>query len=546
MKPLRVRLVESSVERTARMLSSQYNIRVIWKGSECKTDGRVIYLPVLPYDAPDELLEAVQGFLDHETAHIIFTDFSPLQELSQEQFHCVNVCEDLRIEKRMEALFPGSAYNLKRCHEWIYSKIEEHWDHLNQFRKACAAFFHWHKFGQDTHFYNSVVDPITKQILARCIAHVGPLNLETTLDAKDAGLRLYEALADEAAEERKAREEQEGSGNVGLVITDAEGNEIVTSINDLGKIISQLAASFQTSKGYQHGQETPGYLPYTTEHDTVKFFPVGDKTYAQTMLQHLREHSLPYTAVIKQRLVNSLRTSLRRRWLSGQESGRIDSRKLHHVVLGTGNNVYKTLTNKQTLDTVVMMAIDHSGSMSGKRLELAGQAAITLGDALHALRIPFAVYGYSTDAPKDVPRNTALYSRWAAHWIRYYHQFDDAWQANAHRLAQAKENAHGNTLDSESVLYGIRQLQLRKESRKILLVLNDGMPNPGFGHIGQCQNHLHEVVRMAAKAGVEVVAFGIQSDAVAKYYPKHVVIQKLEDLVAAPLNMLDKMLRESK
>jgi cobaltochelatase CobT len=33
-----------------------------------------VNLPYLPDDATDELLNAVQGFLDHEVAHILFTD----------------------------------------------------------------------------------------------------------------------------------------------------------------------------------------------------------------------------------------------------------------------------------------------------------------------------------------------------------------------------------------------------------------------------------------------------------------------------------------
>jgi cobalamin biosynthesis protein CobT len=184
--------------------------------------------------------------------------------------------------------------------------------------------------------------------------------------------------------------------------------------------------------------------------------------------------------------------------------------------------------------------------MSGRKLELAGEAAIVLGDVLNTLRVPFAVYGYSTEnpLPNQTPRDKGPYARWSRLWIRYYRDFGESWDKGAVRLAGAGHNVQNNTLDAESVKHGIRRLLQRKEKRKILFVLNDGMPYPGYGHLGRCQDHLHDVVASASAAGVEVVAFGIQDDDVKQYYPSHVVIKKLEDLAKEPLQVLDGMLRK--
>lgn len=564
MKSRRIRLVENSVERTARMLSREYGVRVVWKGTQAGTDGRTITLPVLPDDAPDELLEAVQGYLDHETAHIIFTDFKVFSDpkLTPEQRFCINTVEDVRIEDAMGNLFPGAPYNLRKCHEWVAGKLAENWNEINQFKRACVAYFYHAKFGKSDEWYDQVVDEKTKGLVEKCAQAVGSYNnITSTTDAVKAGLRMYEVLKEEAEQEQKEREEREeqqkqmgtkvgkGMPTPGGQQLGKDGKPIITSIGELGAAISKEAAELiQAAKqaggySYQHGQEEGGYLVYSTSGDTVQPMPDGNLTKNGENLKRLREESRDMTNVIKTRLVNALRAMSKRRWLGGKEEGKLDSRRLHHAIIGTSDNVYKQLTEKMHLNTVVGLAIDHSGSMYGNKLELAGKAAIVLGDALNTLRIPFMVYGYSTESPLETPPDTSPYARWGRLWIRYYRDFEESWDKGAIRLAGSMENCKNNTLDAESVKHGIRRLMLRPEKRKILLVLNDGMPYPGYGNVGRCQQHLHDVVQSAKAQGVEVVAFGIEDDDVKQYYPNHVVIRKLADLVSEPLVLLDKMLR---
>jgi cobaltochelatase CobT len=154
------------------------------------------------------------------------------------------------------------------------------------------------------------------------------------------------------------------------------------------------------------------------------------------------------------------------------------------------------------------------------------------------------VYGYSTESAIEVPADTSAYARWGRLWIRYYRDFTESWDKGALRLAGSEHRCMNNTLDAESIKHGIRRLLQRPEKRKILLVFNDGMPYPGHGDVGKCQQHLHDVIASAKSVGVEIVAFGIQDDDVKHYYPNHVVIKNLQDLVAQPLQVLDKLLRE--
>lgn len=73
----------------------------------------LVNLPYLPDNAPDSLCIAIQGFLDHEVAHILFSDFAALKKAQALGVkNLMNLLEDARIERKMSEKFAGSAYNL--------------------------------------------------------------------------------------------------------------------------------------------------------------------------------------------------------------------------------------------------------------------------------------------------------------------------------------------------------------------------------------------------------------------------------------------------
>jgi len=88
-----------------------------------------------------------------------------------------------------------------------------------------------------------------------------------------------------------------------------------------------------------------------------------------------------------------------------------------------------------------------------------------------------------------------------------------------------------------------QRLLKRPERRKILIVLSDGEPAfYGSGGGGLAKRHCKHAVEMAEKMGVETIGIGIMDDAVKHYYPKHVVLKKLEDLPGAVMGELKKIL----
>lgn len=554
-----IRLTENALERTARLLSSNYGINVVFKDKACHTDGKTIYLPPLPDNAPEDLVDAMQGYLDHETGHILFSDFTPNKALSEDQalYACVNTIEDVRVEQRMVELFPGSEYNLKNAHTWIYSSIKDNWKALNSFEKALAGLFLKLKY-EDTEFVNNFIEPEVKEVIDKAHASLDdPKKLKSTQEAVDEGTKLYELLkalvpppppSCEGKEGKGTGDPKDGHGKPSVskgndLFKSAVGLEAIVSVQDLASVLKQAAKS-----AYAHNQSSDStYRIWSTQNDKVFKAVAQERSHNGKTLQSLRDSSNHITNAMRQRLVNSLRAMQQRRWQGGKEEGKLDTRSLYRA-FGGGQAIYKQRTDKLTLNTAVAMMVDHSGSMSGSQLQLAGQAAILLGDVFNVIKVPFMVYGYSTEGYYDRGDSgvqTVEYARWGSLWLKIYSEFNDHWETAALKLANTQEHVKENTLDGESLKYGVQRLLARPEKRKIMVVLNDGEPYPGSkGNVGRCQKYLKNVVAASIAKGVEIITFGIHTDNVKHYYPDWVVINNLEDLVKQPLAKIDEKLRK--
>lgn len=114
----RIAIVRDSIVRIVRMLTEK-KVQVTQRGSTAyvsyNPDGtpRVVNIPHIPDDASEDLLVATQGFLDHEVAHVLFTDYAAVKKASEMGVASLhNIIEDSFIERKMAVAFAGSGYNL--------------------------------------------------------------------------------------------------------------------------------------------------------------------------------------------------------------------------------------------------------------------------------------------------------------------------------------------------------------------------------------------------------------------------------------------------
>lgn len=134
-KPMKAGSFRDSVAKTVRMLTRD-QVEVSFRGFQpcVVTRGDKVVKMILPElndNASPELIEAMQGFLDHECGHIFFTPFgraaAGLKGLTKGQAKMrhsfANIIEDIRLEKLLPRELPGTKDNLERMYEAVMDKF---------------------------------------------------------------------------------------------------------------------------------------------------------------------------------------------------------------------------------------------------------------------------------------------------------------------------------------------------------------------------------------------------------------------------------------
>ncbi|KMJ45139.1 hypothetical protein AB204_10615 [Xenorhabdus khoisanae] len=149
-----------SVQTVISLLAAK-KIKVVDFGSQAycaynKKTGELEYIniPSIPDTASDTLLNAIRGFIDHEVAHVLFTDQKISAFFSDKKAHYVwNVIEDTYIERKMSSMFQGSRQNLLKTQKHI---IE------NYFAPKIDGYIHGYAEDTRTLFLEVFLMPVSR------------------------------------------------------------------------------------------------------------------------------------------------------------------------------------------------------------------------------------------------------------------------------------------------------------------------------------------------------------------------------------------------
>jgi len=236
----------------------------------------------------------------------------------------------------------------------------------------------------------------------------------------------------------------------------------------------------------------------------------------------------------------------------GFRSGRLHAAGLYRLATGD-DRVFRRQIESRSKDVAVSILIDNSGSMGGSRMRTAMMAGFALSQTLERVGIQHEVLGFTTGTGKtfmkgfdpevimeEQRRIGIRYSRWEALYMPIFKGFQEKLTPTVKlRFADAAEtqNFLANNVDGECVEVAARRLMGRREKRKVLIVLSDGMPAcDGINY--ELANHLKRTVNECEKMGVETIGIGIETDAVRTFYPKYIV---LDDLSALPTTVMDQL-----
>jgi cobalamin biosynthesis protein CobT len=287
-------------------------------------------------------------------------------------------------------------------------------------------------------------------------------------------------------------------------------------------------------------------VPLTTAFDVVTDLTgQGDAT----AWRKLRALARAETGSLKTHLERVLKADELTHWKREQERGEIDRAALARLAASRGyRSPFRVSSRASGRDAVVTLLIDLSGSMAGRKIELARLCATALCDALTQLAFDSEVLGYSSIESPDMRRQFER-ARAAGVDLRAYNRFVERLDLRVFKRFGARglsglaaiECGHENP-DGEALTWAAVRLAQQKARRRLMFVLSDGYPSTGDGDPAILRSDLRARVEALTQSGIELVGIGIQDDAVEAFYPDAVVVHKLHELPTVAFETLSRLL----
>lgn len=534
----------------ASVLGNTYGVHVRIGGSDACTDGNMIQLPSLPVDCGEELLLLVRGFIDHESAHIRYTDFKAFKEAALDAVtkNLFNAIEDWRVENRLAAVFPGCRHNF---HELIHRFFVEDATRerageislaLSVLNYVLLTVRSWdvpevsQPLGEettslDTHFpgMRQSLDLILVQIRQECPNTSSAIDYARQLahclkswkspsqeeQHQESGTQTENTSASEKGSEASTPEASaHGTSSAENSCSPAEetGQDILSGIPS---IVDTLPVDMGNWLGKQLEAHAAGESGRKVE------MAVEGSCEVHLLPDQDREKAVRMATALKARMLGMLQAHTLRHAISGRQ-GKLETGKLYRLSTRSPR-VFQKRASVHKLDTAVHILLDSSGSMHGESIKLAVQACYAVGKALeHLSGISLGI----TSFPAYREGKIGVFPL-----VRHGQKMTDRMQMQA----------HGGTPLAEALWWVMRQMLILKETRKVVLILTDGVPDD----VPQCLQAL-EALR---KIGVEVYGIGMKFDCISSLLPdtSSRVISRFEELSPALFEVLQHaLLRETR
>ena len=315
-------------------------------------------------------------------------------------------------------------------------------------------------------------------------------------------------------------------------------------------------ARFEPPPPPPHSEADPNYAVFTTDFDEeIAADELAEPAELARLRAYLDQQLEPLKGAVG-RLANKLQRRLQaqqnRSWEFDREEGILDAGRLARVVANPTTPLsFKVEKDTEFRDTVVSLLLDNSGSMRGRPISIAAICADVLARTLERCDVKVEILGFTTRAWKGGQSR----ERWLAQGrpqapgrlndLRHiiYKPADAPWRRVRQNLGlMMKEGLLKENIDGEALEWAHRRLVVRREARKILMVISDGAPvddstlsvNPAH----YLEKHLRDVIALIERRrAVELIAIGIGHD-VTRYYNRAVTITDVEQLAGAMTEQL--------
>ena len=515
----------------ASMLGNKLGVKIVIGSSDTAcTNGDTIYLPPLPVDDEGVLYPLVNGFIDHEAAHIRHTNLDVLKgkRITPVEKHLWNAIEDWRVEHEIIKRYPG-------CHEHFTWLIRHFFLHDAEVEKAgendSPAFSvlnyvlltlrSWDvpELVRNCELEASVMEkywPGLRSSIDAIMQDI-PTQCRSTQDSLDFAQDILRLIKQEAQKEQKSTESS--------VLSPSQDNSERTQ--------QEPQTEGEQQPLHELLQANKDDLPLTMDKQlsnaiSRQYSPQKQKGVSVAVEGKLTTTELPDALIMEaQTISRALRTKLQGllqsqilRRSSPSRHGKLSGHGLYRIAVYDPRLFMKN-ESVTGIDTAVHILLDISGSMTS-RIDLACAGCYSVALALAAIPgISVGVSAFPADYEDDIAATVYPLLR---HGKRITNSF--------------AVEAHGSTPLTEAMWYVLGLLSTRPEHRKIVLVVTDGYPDD--------PETTKETITVAQRMGMEVLGIGINTPIISSIIPVSETIAYIRELAPAMFRLLQLTMTEKR
>ena len=527
------------------MLGDKLGVRVIIgdKKTAC-TDGDTIYLPSLPINAPERLVGLVNGYLDHEAAHIRHTDFETLTQtpMSNLERYVCNVIEDWRVETTLIKRYPGCQAHF----DWLIRHL-----FLNPDENETKA-------GASNPPAFVILDYLLLAVRSWSVPELQTISNQHADSIRTSWPGLIESMNDVLTEvhrdchttsdsieyakkfvtiikqyvqnlgKKRRPQEKKNQSSQSSVLPDSEQTQTHNNaqnaptdeeeISDYNNQKQQLRNLIKAKKGElpqgfdaqisqaigESKDDSPQDVGVAIEAQ-IPASPLPDSLIAQ---------ALSSSRAMRTKLQSFLQSKVLKRSCPSHH-GKVSGRLLHRLSI---KNPMMFQKNEEVtgIDTGVHILLDISGSMQ-RRIDLATSACYSVASALSGISgLSVAISVFPADTTTAQPTVCPL--------VRYGERVTN----------KLSVQSGGSTPLTEALWWVVKQLIPQKEPRKIIVVITDGSPDDFLT--------AHETIQTVQGMGIEVLGVGIDAPNLCNLIGNQENISSMTELAPAMFRILQRTL----
>lgn len=449
----------------ASIIGRKHGVSVVFRnGVSASTDGKTIFLPELSANASEEDAVLVEGLLDHEAGHCRFTDFEFVRSQDVQTkvrshpliFPTWNTFEDVWMEREQSKVYPGCFRNIKKSVEVMIDRgLYSGGVDANTTAADGMRGFLLHAllgrlyddqrlqdFGRShrERLVSTIGEKLTEEIWQKALEVD---QIKSTQACFALALEIFEMIKGEL--EREQAKKRKSKQKVDAL------EQLMNLKPKDGDIADMIQEALNTSGATDSNPDIPQLVPV-----------VCSSAGAANLLAEpdLVTLAKPIAAKLGSRLEVLLETRTQEETSYKRSGRKLASGRV--VGLAFGNlTAFVTREEGDGLDTAVTILGDFSSSMyptveaddlPKSPHVVAKTSMLAVGDVMDRFDVPFSIMGYGSN-------------------VLEIKSFEEPWRKAKQLLNQ---DELGGTSTAEALYKVAERMALRKENRRLVLLLTDG------------------------------------------------------------------------